>query len=253
MKRSTTIAIGVAVAIGVVTVAVILYLSQGSRPQINDIWVINLDKDTKRLEHYMKQVKAIPAPVHRWAATHGRQVERDDARAEGVCSSLTRSADPEENKKTTKIIHKPGVVGCWLSHKRLLTHLSTLPVSSNTGHLITEDDVDIPADFSAKWDAVRTTIPRDWDIVYFGVGRLYGDRLTDTLVRWKPNKIAGNTGTYAYMVRHGALPHMLEKLEFMNSPIDVQYSRMLGALHIYIVDPSLIRAGDLFPSSILAL
>ena len=127
MKRSTTIVVGVAVAIGVVTVAVILYLSQGSRPQINDIWVINLDKDTKRLEHYMKQVKAIPAPVHRWAATHGRQVERDDARAEGVCSSLTRSADPEENKKTTKIIHKPGVVGCWVWWASPVVCCSTWP------------------------------------------------------------------------------------------------------------------------------
>jgi GR25 family glycosyltransferase involved in LPS biosynthesis len=166
---------------------------------------------------------------------------------------LMVSDDEAENKRTTTILQKPGVIGCWLSHKRLLRHLGSLStVSSSVGHLILEDDVDIPADFADRWASVRGYIPSDWDVVYFGVGKPTGVPVAPGVLRAIKKEDSGNTGTYAYLVRHGAIPAILKKLEFMSSPIDKQYYKMFTDLKVYILDPPLVSPGT-FDSSILTM
>jgi len=223
----------------------------GRSPSIDSVWIINLDRDTKRWEHIQSQAKAIELPVERWSATYGKTEERRVARQEGVDMFLMVSEDEAENKRTTTILQKPGVIGCWLSHKRLLRHLATLPVSPSFGHLILEDDVDIPVDFKKQWASLCTQIPRHWDVVYLGVGKPTGSLVSEGVLKAGKQEDSGNTGTYAYLVRHGAIPAILKKLEFMSSPIDKQYYKTFTDLQVYILEPSLITPGT-FDSSILA-
>jgi len=239
--------------VGVVLILVaiaMMYFGNGHRVEINDVWYINLDRDVERNEHYKTIAHLFEVPVHRWAATYGRDVTRTQAAQEyGVCSSITRSDNDEENKKNPNVIHVPGVVGCWISHKRLLTHLNTLSLPSHHGHLITEDDINVPQDFQEKWASLRSSIPNNWDIIYFYVGRPHGDSIAPNILRWKNDVYAANWGTVAYMVRHGAIPRILYKLRYMDSPIDVQYYRHFSDLNVYIIDPVLISTGD-FESTI---
>ena len=223
----------------------IVYYGTLRRASIDDVWFINLDRDTKRLDEFMKVQDRFGVPVHRWAATYGRDVNRTFAsKTYGVCTSITRSNDSAENQKNPNVLHQPGVIGCWISHKRLLMHLNTLPVPNYHGHLITEDDILVPHDFQDRWNTIRKTIPYDWDIVYLYTGMTRGDPIAPNLLRAKNDAFAGNTGTVAYVVRHGVLPQMLHELRFMNSPIDVQYYKHFGHLNVYIVHPSLIETGD---------
>jgi GR25 family glycosyltransferase involved in LPS biosynthesis len=165
---------------------------------------------------------------------------------------LMVSDDESKNKETTTILQKPGVIGCWLSHKRLLRHLNSLHVSSSFGHLITEDDVDIPADFAERWAALRSRIPSNWDVVYLGAGKPTGSPVANGVLRAVKQEDSGNTGTYAYLVRHGAIPAILTKLEFMSSPIDKQYYKTFTDLNVYVLNPALITPGT-FDSSILTM
>ena len=237
----------------VVVVVALYFIHRTHRPSIDDVWIVNLDRDTKRLAHVQDQARVISAPKHRWPATYGKSEDRRAARRDGVCMFLMVSDDEAENKRTTTILQKPGVIGCWLSHKRLLRKLGSLStVSSSAGHLILEDDVDIPADFADRWATLRGHIPSDWDVVYFGVGKPTGVPVAPGVLRAIKKEDSGNTGTYAYLVRHGAIPAILKKLEFMSSPIDKQYYKMFTDLKVYILDPSLVSPGT-FESSILTM
>lgn len=243
-----------AIGFAVFVIAVgILYYSRLRRPEIDDVWYINLDRDTERNEHYKTIAHLFGVSVTRFPGTYGRSVNRKEARDKyGICTSLTRSNDEEENKRNPNIIHHPGVKGCWISHKRLLMHLNTLALPSNYGHLITEDDIIVPPDFRAQWSMIRQNIPYNWDIVYLYTGATNGEPIAPNILRWKNDKPTGNWGGVAYIVRHGALPSILYELRFMDGPIDEQFYRHLGHLNIYIVHPSLITTGEL-ESSIAAV
>jgi GR25 family glycosyltransferase involved in LPS biosynthesis len=234
----------------VILVIIGIYFLIKTPPSIDDIWMINLDKDKERLEYIKTYSPFLPKPINRWKATYGKEEDRTDANNDGVHYLLSRSNDAEENKNSNKVLSKPGEIGCWLSHKRLLRHLSQLQVSSSTGHLILEDDVIISEDFTRRWELIKHKIPRDWDMIYLNIGTIRGDRINEHVIRWKNTGEWGNAGTAAYIVRHGALNHILEKLRFMTSPIDVQYFYMLGDLNIYIVDPEIISTNTEFESSI---
>ena len=244
----------IAIVLGILVCFITLYVFKLNQPpSIDTIWVINLDKDKERLESMKKQQENFPMQFQRWPAAYGKEEDRKNISLnDGVMSILSRSGNPEENKKSNKVLSRAGEIGCWLSHKRLLKHLDAGSYPPDFGHLICEDDIVVPEDFTYRWNDVRQYIPANWDIVYLGAGNIYGTRLNDKVIRWK-NDIPGknkNYGTYAYIVRHRSIKHILKGLKYMNSPIDVQYYLMLGDLNIYIADPVLITPYGGYGSSI---
>jgi hypothetical protein len=236
--------------IPVLVLLVIAFMYYRATPSIDDIWVLNLDKDKERFQTILDQEHLLPQKVNRWKATYGKEEDRDVAERDGVNHILSKSPDIDLNKRNPNVIDIPGEIGCWLIHKRLLRHLNTLNVSPNFGHLILEDDALIDKNFLQKWNMVKQSIPGNWDIIYLGILNIVGDRINNNVVRWKNDADKGNFGTHAYMVRHRALPHILDKLQYMNAAIDVQYYNMLGNLNIYILDPQLISADEGFESTI---
>lgn len=239
--------------IPVLVLAIIMayYLYNNTTPSIDDVWVLNMDKDKERFQKVIDQEPLLPQKINRWKATYGKDEDREVAERDGVNRIFSESGDADLNMRNPNILHVPGEIGCWLSHKRLLRHLNTLTVSPNFGHLILEDDVLIDKNFSQKWNTVKQSIPGDWDFIYLGVqGKLVGDRINENIVKWSNIGKMGNYGTYAYIVRHRAIPRILEKLRFMSAAIDVQYFNTLGDLNVYIVDPPLVLADDDIESTI---
>ena len=228
-----------------VLVFTLLYLSHRyTRPQIDDIWYINLDRDTDRQRQFASMAHRLPKHAQRWRATDGRQEDRHTALLDGVSTGFTKSMDKQANETSQKVLNHPGVIGCWLSHKRLLAHLASLPLPDSHGHLILEDDIVIPEQFAQRWAQVQSYVPYNWDFVYLYTMNTHGDRINPYVLRWKHDKIRANAGTQGYLVRHGALPDILAKLQYMDSPIDCQYYRHFGDLNVYILDPPLIQHSD---------
>lgn len=222
-------------------------------PSIDTIWVVNLDRDADRMVFVQAQQDRLPQPIRRWRAAYGKEEDRVQiARDDGVEAIITKSPNAEENEKSSKVLNKPGEVGCWLSHKRLLRHLRQGNYPPNFGHLICEDDIEVPHDFIARWNRVRKTIPKDWDMIYLGIGGPSGTRLNENLLRWRNDQAEfANWGTHAYMVRHRSIDSILDKLVLMGGALDVQYYKTLGHLNIYIVNPDLITVNTVdFKSSI---
>ena len=80
---------------------------------IDDVWVINLDSAVDRWENIKKQTGHIQWKVHRWPATLGKAVRKNEAHVEGVCQIMTLKTDTKKDAymlKTT-IENNHGKVG----------------------------------------------------------------------------------------------------------------------------------------------
>jgi len=245
--------------IGVFLIAVVsslaiiaLYMSWGAltAPRIQDIWVINLDKDAERWQNIRTKTNHIHTMVHRWSATYGKDLTRDQAQKYGAGYVVTLSRDFEKDKTTDKITSaNVGAVGCWISHKRLLTYLSEQHASDNAGHLICEDDAEFPTDFltgNDNWSKVSKYIPSDWDIVFLGIKKpIIGTDVAPGVKKMTTTYNKGNWGAHAYLVRHGALKtKILPSIKHMTNEIDVHYDMMADHWNIYICDPPTVRYND---------
>jgi len=244
---------GLLVTAILLVLCVLAYTLRPIKPQIDDAWFINLDKDKERLAYFESHAAELPKKPQRWPGTYGKAEDRMAAWRDGVAFVWSTVPDEAENKRTSTILSRPGVIGAWLSHKRLLTHLASLPLSSSHGHLIMEDDVHLVPDFKAKWETARHAVPSDWDIVYLGCGKENGVPVNDYVIRAQGEKRSANTGCFGYLVRHGFIPHMLKQLEYMNAPIDVQLYRMVTDQHVYILNPHLVYADEHMVSTILTM
>jgi GR25 family glycosyltransferase involved in LPS biosynthesis len=206
--------------------------------QVDDIWVINLDRSPARWAHMVNSTQSLGTIVNRYPAMDGKTItDPHTVHAEGVGYYFMRGKDKGD------VINK-GVVGCWLSHKRLLTHLAGLTgVGAGFGHLILEDDVQLPDNFlsgSDRWSIVARGVPHDWDIVYLGMSdEAKGTPVADGVVKLSPGP--KQWGTYAYLVKHGSIKtKLLPALRFMTDAIDEQYNTLFNDINAYCIRPAVI-------------
>jgi len=229
-------------------------LTPHSTPRIDDIWIINLDRASDRWDNMRNQTARLGDMVHRFSAMDGKTItERDSLLKEGVSKIVTVDGNKWDN-----IINK-GVVGCWLSHKRLLQQLANQDHQHDYGHLILEDDVHIPEDFLSgddNWSKIAKNIPADWDMVYLGLyPEASGIPIADNIVKLQPLGY-GQWGTHAYLVKHGSIKtKLLPALRFMTAAIDDQYSSLFGDLNAYCIRPSILPLNETMStkSTILAM
>lgn len=202
-------------------------------PEIWDVYVINLDKDKDRWKNTKNQM----SNIQRWPATNGSECTAVDYQEAGFFSG-----EP--------LPFKSGVVGCWLSHKRLLQHIKRENYPANAGHLILEDDVVIPMSFWYEWKQIAWQIPSTWDMIFLGNGTPLGKSVGTRLLKGHPGEANTNTGTFAYIVRHGSIEKIESYLAKMTAPIDNQYCSLFDKLDVYIVSPYLIGINMKVPSTI---
>ena len=126
------------VAVFVISLAILYGLRTYSvkfRPHVKTIHVINLDKDAARWKHMKDTTVKLQLPVERWSAVYGKELSQDELAEKGIGYAMTRSGKGTYDEQG-KDLRNQCVVGCYLSHRALLTHLSTLDVPDEYGHLI---------------------------------------------------------------------------------------------------------------------
>jgi len=228
-------------------IALFVHWSGYNAPRIHDVWVINLDKDAERWQNIQSKTNHLQNKVHRWSATYGKDLTRDQAQKYGAGYVITLSRDFEKDKQTDRITSaNAGAVGCWISHKRLLAYLAEQPSQDSAGHLICEDDAEFPADFLTggdAWSKVSANIPADWDIVFLGIKKpIVGTDIAPGIKKMKTTFNKGNWGAHAYLVRHGALKtKILPSIKHMTNEIDIHYDMMADHWNIYVCDPPTVR------------
>ena len=219
---------------------VYVYVKEWATPELADISYINMDKDTDRRAFMEKQLNAVNVPYRRWPGVDGSTLTTEDMKRNHVGSPSFAIRHKSWDGK----MRNTGVIGCWLAHKTLLEHLATLPVHDNYAHLIIEDDIHIPSTLKkSKWEQ---DLPRDWDMLYFGITQPVIDKqITPKLAKLKPGN--GNWGTYAYAVRHGSIrTKILPCLTWFHDPIDNQYDMCFSEWNTYALTPNMLTADSEF-------
>ena len=97
-----------------------------------NVFVINLDKDTERMEFMDVQLKRLGIPYERFRAVSPKK--------EDLSSEYSETLALEKGKHALL----PGEIGCAISHKRIYEKL--LKEEFKYG-LILEDDVELPENF----------------------------------------------------------------------------------------------------------
>ena len=222
----------------------LVYLGRHSSPTIDTIWVINLDKDKERMDNIHKKTQAFSNLMNRWPATYGKTEPIEAAYKDGVGHIISKRGYEPGAPPSDIVNRNEGAVGCWLSHKRLLTHIASLNLPGHWGHLITEDDLEFQPNFMDIWEKRRHSIPNDWDIVYLSINLPNGKPIDGKLLRGvKAEK--GNWGTHAYMVKHSSLKNrILPKLRHMSHEIDVQLNMYFNDLNVYIMSPEILHVNE---------
>ena len=222
-----------------------LYNTYPRSIDIHDIWVINLDKDIDRWKNIATRTEDIRWKVHRWPATYGKHVRKGEGHMEGVSQIVMFKTDakPSVYYAKTEVDNNQGKIGCWLSHKRLLTYLASMKVPDSYAHLIVEDDIFFHKGFLEDWKRVSKKIPADWDMVYLGINFPFLTKPIDPPVYKGTTSFTdqGNWGTQAYVVRHGSIrSRILPKLKYMSHEIDVQLNLYFDEMNVYFLYPNLL-------------
>lgn len=94
---------------------------------INNIWIINLDKSTDRMEKIKKNFDSLGVKYNRFSAVYGKNVSKDylDNNVSFICK---------------KLLCNYGTIGCAASHKTLWKQLIN---SDREYYIVFEDDIEI--------------------------------------------------------------------------------------------------------------
>lgn len=128
-------------------------LSKPFANEINEAFVINLDRREDRMKKLFTHNPEFEGRVQRFSAYEGRKLK--------LTPALARLFKPHD------FLWKKAIMGCALSHLELWWKLAHENHDIDN-YLILEDDVKFQPDWEAKWNAAVAHIPEDYDVIYLG-------------------------------------------------------------------------------------
>ena len=170
----------------------------------NNVWVINMERDTDRWQTTQDRLLKLGIKPHRWNATDAKTKEFQDFYQDLV------STHPLW-KYNTLLKHLPNVlsineVACYISHIKLWEYLSSIGI---TNAIILEDDI-IMSPILEKSDIVDVIeASRGFDILFLGqCGASVGQNIKFLDQQSKPDQALC---THAYVVSSDAIEKLLQQ------------------------------------------
>ena len=199
--------------------------------KIDKIYVINLKKNTDRLEKFMENAKKANVNVERFDAVYGKELPKDHP--DIVKYFIT---DHKLN---------PGQIGCALSHVKIWEDA----INNNYNNIIVfEDDAIITEDFWDKFNAAVNELPEDWD--YFSLNCSWCNNIKDYTLIHKSNF---NVCTMSYNINLKSINKIVNliKKKKINVPIDNYLNgNYYKKNNLYIIKPTLIKPDSTYTSDI---
>jgi len=218
------------------------------------VLVINLDKDAAR-----------------WATTSRELVAQRVPRVERVSGVYGKALTPAELRQNVtalgRIFATPGMIGCFLSHRRCWQRTMELPNGGSA--LVLEDDVQLASDFVPRLrealGELEAATGGDWDVLLVGAlgcvhpaGHYGLNRINAFFAgggrrpKWVSPHVAVPRrpfGTHAYVVSRRGAEKLHAKLTKASYHIDgVAWG--IQDLDLYIVHPMLAHQAFTAPSTI---
>lgn len=175
--------------------------------RLNDFFdrvaLINLDRRTDRLGQFVSQAISLGIDFVRYSAI--------DAEACGIT----------------------GQRACAASHRQVLADALADGVERL---FIFEDDAGFDAEFNAKFSAIASRLPDDWQKFYLGS---WPHSIIDVQIAGI-RKTHGNILTHAYGAKREVFEDLIEASLDPVNPIDEAYSRIHHRIQTYMAHPSIV-------------
>ncbi len=209
--------------------------------EIDDCYVINLDRRADRMEKLFKNSPELKDRVQRVSAFEGKKLT--------LTPAIARLFRPHDFN------WKKPVMGCALSHLSLWWQLANERDEINH-YLILEDDVKFSQDWEKRWKEAAPHLPEGFDVIYLG-GILPPNRSAFETVKEKVNpyfsRIAENTifyqnppnryfhwCAYAYVLSKQGARKILEILKARDgywTSADHMICNPITVMNMYFLDP----------------
>lgn len=226
---------------------------------IENILVVNLDRDKNRLEYMKESLKkyGMQDRFVRIPAILGSEIKKEDLK--DMVNELTTTKNKTIRQKIrNSLSNTPGVIGCGMSHKKAWKHI----IDNNlTSALILEDDAAIN-ELILKLD--RITIPDDWDIIYLGYHMDDSDNSCSRVSRIKNRKVMKRinnnvlkyendsryiVGCYGYILSNKAARKLYNEYNILEYSVDIFVPLQSKIMNVYIINPKPITHCYEFGSS----
>ena len=236
----------------VIIIIIILYLILSTKEHyaninnnihIDDVFVLNLDKDLERWLSIKQHLNKANINASRISAINGMDLDVDKLKASGEIvlhdsSFFNHNIDGRDSLK--------GSIACGISHKKIWNRVLNDPNITNA--LILEDDANVPTDFWSKFNELN--IPNNWDIIFCGGMRIYGDKISENIIKAKFHDRWFNCGLYGYIINKKSAQKLLDICTPITNYIDVQMNHHYSdSINAYYINPFIITHNSNFPSS----
>ena len=118
---------------------------------VDNVYLINMDKDTERLDNVTKECKKFNINFERFSGVN--------------CLNLSKEELDKYVTKTCQNICPNGLVGCAISHMKIYEDALK---NNYKNILVLEDDVYFTDDLYEELDKAMLDLPEDYDILYVG-------------------------------------------------------------------------------------
>jgi GR25 family glycosyltransferase involved in LPS biosynthesis len=198
-------------------------------------YVVTLEKESPERYPRVKQfANSAGIPLQPWPGVRITPDQKDTLPPLGI--GTTHYSDRRGNG------YNWGIIGCFLAHRNLLTHISKSAGPEEYATLVFEDDIVIPSDFHTKLAKVLHELPNDWDILFLDKINMEGSLASSHIMKLSRDLTGKkNWGMWSYFVRTSSIQsRILPILEYMTDNIDLQLNINAHKLNMYIARPSII-------------
>ena len=213
---------------------------------LTSCYVINLDKNTDRLEYISKQYESadFPSnlPLMRFPAVVGKYVD------------INHYLTPEAMRELLEVEHtgyrtkhhqltRPAV-GCFISHLEIYKLVKPQDV-----FLILEDDVTINQHTYSIINEILINPPPDWDIILLGIGKhIKNKNYIDSNNKYF--KVKSFWCMFGYLINYKFASKFINTYGKIDCQIDSQISYMSDDINIYGLVNPIIICEDIFETNI---
>ena len=199
---------------------------------IKNVYVINLEKDRKRLITFFNNIKKfkISTKNRKWIrfnAINGIQLNIIQEELKHVPNHIQQTVVNYWKKY-------PGSIGCYFSHIKLWEHIYNNPSSSEYTLILEDDSFFTPNGLINIEIALKSAMNLNWDLLYAGHNLLKGNKIRPLFLKPHPanpneNNRGFNSGLFGYIIRKSSIPKLLYIVKQFQSPfIDVQIRNSFG-------------------------
>jgi GR25 family glycosyltransferase involved in LPS biosynthesis len=190
---------------------------------VDNVYLINMDKDTDRLKKVTKECDKVNIKFERFSGI----------KVSDLSQNILDKYVPEETQK----YGTDGMIGCGLSH--LFVWQDAIK-KNYKNILVLEDDVHFTDDFNEYLDNIMEELPKDYDILYLGYSELLCRKQTNSSFNYIHKPIFP-FGTHAMIISNKGLKKLLKIITKIDEHIDRKIANNINKLNIYASQKKIVN------------